>query len=803
MRFSQLLNNDRIIIFDGGMGTLLQSRGLKPGQSPEDLGLARPEIIREIHSLYISAGSRIITANTFGGTRYKLRPDVDPLDFNRKMAEIAVLAAEGRAIVAGSVGPTGKILAPLGDISFPELLTAFKEQIKGLALGGADLILAETHFDLAEARAVVIAAREVCDLPVAVSMTFEKGQSLTGTPPSVFLDTMQNLGVDIIAINCSSGPEDFIPLVKSMLPRLETPLLIQPNAGLPVLENGQTVFKLGPEDFAQRLFPFLKMGVKFLGGCCGTTPDHIKALSSMVRDYLWHKPEPEDNPCIILTSRSRSVPFGFSHDPVLVGERINPTGKNDLIKQLQGFELTRALELAEEQMEQGAQVLDVNVGAPMVDEPALLPALTRELVSKFDFPLCIDSSSIQAIKNALLEYPGSPLVNSISGEQDKMDLLGPLCRDMGAPFILLPLEGNKLPATAGQRIKIINRLLEKALDLNIPKRLILVDALALTLSSHGGAAKDCLTVIRHCRDELGLGTIMGLSNISFGLPARELVNSTFLAMCLCSGMSSLIANPGSARLMETLSAARVVLGHDPMAQDFIQNYSSWKPSGVLNRASAREKSVFASSLQEAVIKGKKESIVRLIKDEIKNGRGPFEIVSQEMIPAINIVGEKYEKREYFLPQLILSAETMKTGFEFLKPMLKKNEEDQGPTVVMATVEGDIHDIGKNIVSLMLRNYGFNVVDLGKDVQAGEIVDTAERLKAKVIGLSALMTTTMVKMEETIALVRQKSLNCRVMVGGAVVTQAFADRIRADGYAEDAVAAVKLAQQLSRPGQGES
>lgn len=796
MNFSELINNNQILIFDGGMGTLLQSRGLRPGQSPEELGLEKPQAIREVHELYVQAGSQFITTNTFGGSRYKLRPEINPLDFNRKMAQVACQAANKKALVAGSVGPTGKMIAPLGDIEFSDLISAFREQITGLAQGGADIIMGETHFDLAEAKAVVIAARQVCNLPVAISMTFEQGQSLTGTSTEVYLDTMQNLGVDIIAINCSSGPEDFIPLVQSMIPSLDTPLLIQPNAGLPVLENEQTVFKVGPDDFAKKIFPFLRMGVKLVGGCCGTTPDHIRALKKLTNTFSYKKTAPENKPCLTLTSRNRSVPFGFNRKPVLVGERINPTGKKDLTAQLQGFEFTRALELAQEQVDQGAMVLDVNVGAPMVDEEKLLPALSRELISRFDFPLCVDSSNPEAIKNFLLNYPGSPLVNSISGEQDKMDILGPLCREFGAPFILLPLKGKKLPATAKERIRIIEYLLQQAHAHNIPNKLILVDALALTISSSPSAAQECLEVIRYCREKWGLATIMGLSNISFGLPARELINSTFLSMCLSSGMCSLIANPGSTRIQETLAASNVILGHDKMAETFIQNFSEWKPSGQTNQNLKSKKENFASSIQEAVLKGKKESIVALLKAEMENGADPFKLVSDEMIPAINIVGKKYEKREYFLPQLILSAETMKTGFEYLKPMLKRDDEEVGPTVIMATVEGDIHDIGKNIVCLMLRNYGFNVVDMGKDVPAADIVDTAQKYKAKVVGLSALMTTTMVKMEETIKLIKEKSLPCSVMVGGAVVTPAYAQKIQADGYAEDAVSAVKIAKQLS-------
>lgn len=795
MIFKQLINSNRVLVFDGGMGTLLQSKGLKPGQSPEELGLENPEAIRQAHELYVRAGADFITTNTFGGSRFKLGSEINPTDFNERMAVLARSAAHGKALVAGSVGPTGRMLAPLGDMEFSEIVSVFREQITGLVRGGVDLIIGETHFDLAEARAVIIATRQVCDLPVAISMTFEQGQSLTGTSPDVYLDAAQNLGVDIVGINCSSGPEDFIPLVESMLDHLDTPVLVQPNAGLPVLEDGKTVFKLGPEEFVEKLVPFISMGVKLVGGCCGTTPDHIRALKQMAQNLSVQQPSNQNKPCIVLTSRSRKACLGFNYKPVLVGERINPTGKKDLTAQLQGFEFTRALQLAEEQIAYGAGVLDVNVGAPMVEEEKVLPSLIRELTARFDVPLCVDSSNPEAIKKSLFEYPGSILVNSISGEQDKMDVLGPLCREFGAPFILLPLEGSKLPATAAQRLDIIEKLLIKAEEINIPRRLILVDALALTISSNSSAALDCLEVIGQCRKRWGLGTIMGLSNISFGLPARELINSTFLAMCLAAGMTSLIANPGSARIREVMAASNVVLGKDNMAEEFVSKYSGWKPSGEYIHQAALQVEDFGSSLKEAVVKGRKELIVDLLKEALANGKQPFSLVNDEMIPAINLVGEKYEKREYFLPQLILSAETMKAGFEFLRPMLKKDDQDVGSTIIMATVEGDIHDIGKNIVCLMLRNYGFNVVDMGKDVSASDIVDTAKANKASLIGLSALMTTTMVKMEETIKLIKEQKLKCSVMVGGAVVTQAYADKIQADGYAPDAVSAVKVARQL--------
>ncbi len=794
MQFRKFLSSNEIGIFDGGMGTLLQSRGLKPGYSPELFGEENPEAIREVHSLYLQAGAGTITTNTFGGSSFKLDPGLDAEKFNKRMAGIARQAAGDKGFVAGSIGPTGKMLAPLGDMTFDKILKAYKEQVRGLARGGADLILGETHLDLAEARAVVMAARSESSLPVAISMTFEKGTSLTGTSPEVFVDTMQNLGADIIAINCSCGPEEFVPLVQAMQPRLCTPLLIQPNAGIPVLEDGETVFKVGPEEFADKLRVFLDMGAKFLGGCCGTTPEHIKALKNMVADTSYRPNKPSQQPGIVLTSRSRTLPFGDQFSPVLIGEKINPTGKEDLTAQLQGFQLTRALEIAEEQFASGARIMDVNVGAPMVEEEKVLPALCRELVSRFDSPLAIDSSNTDAIHNALLEYPGSALVNSISGEKDKMERLGPICRDFGAPFILLPLSGGRMPKSTAERLQIIEDLLERADRLNIPRRLIIVDVLIMTVSSHPLAAMDCLETIRHCRKKWGLATLAGLSNISFGLPARELMNAHFFSMCAGAGLNAFIGDPRSKHMQEAMDACNALLGHDSQAQEFTMRYAGWD-SGEMHSSGSQDGQDFESSIQEAVIRGKKDNIVPLLEKEIQSGREAFQLVDSEMIPAINTVGEKYEKRELFLPQLILSAETMKKGFEYLQPLLQQDEQEQGPTVIMATVEGDIHDIGKNIVCLMLKNYGFNVVDLGIDIPAEEIVNQARKLKASVIGLSALMTTTMVKMQDCVELLQKEGIECKIMIGGAVVTQAYADKIGADGFARDAVSAVKIARKL--------
>lgn len=780
------------------MGTLLQARGMRAGESPEGFGMANPGVVAEVHAEYFRAGADVLTTNTFGGTAYKLFA-VDVFEVNKVMAQAARKAAGDQGFVAGSVGPTGKFMRPLGDVSFRELVEAFKAQIRGLAEGGADLILAETQFDLAEARAVAVACREVCDLPLGVSMTFEGDRSLTGTGPLTFIDAVQNMGVDLVATNCSSGPDGMAAVIREMTPRLSTPLLAEPNAGLPELVDGQTVFRLGPEDFAREVSAFLDLGVTCLGGCCGTTPEHIKALSRAVEGRAVMRSEAPAG-VLTLTSRSQSAVIGADLPVTIIGERVNPTGKKQLAEELVRAELGTAMRMAREQHEAGAPVLDLNVGAAMVDEPKVLPLLAEKIAAELPVPLCLDSSNPLAIRAGLDAYPGSALVNSISGEPGRMAELGPLCKLYGAPFILLPIKGRKLPISAPDRIEIIESLLEEADSLGIPRRLVLVDVLALTVSSKPEAAAASLEVIRHCRDSLNLPTVIGLSNISFGLPARDLVNAAFLSMCIGQGLAAYIGNPGSARLREAQAASEVLACRDTGAERFIAGYSGWKAGeggggGAAGPAEKRQSA--AKNLREAVIKGAKDAVDGMIQEALDQGREPGAIVDQELIPGITEVGEMYERREYFLPQLLLSAETMQAAFEKLKPLLEQNPAaEKKATIVIATVEGDIHDIGKNIVILMLKNHGFEVVDLGKDVSAETIVDAVAEHNAQVVGLSALMTTTMVRMQETVDLIAKRGLPAKVMVGGAVLTREFADSIGADGYAPDAVGAVRLAKELA-------
>ncbi len=804
--FDWLRNAARVLCFDGATGTMFQEAGLPAGVSPEEYGLEHPEITKRVHKAYIDGGADCITTNTFGGTSYKLGVGADVRDVNRRLAACAremADATNGRVKVVGSVGPTGQFLKPMGNLTPQEMRAAYVEQIKGLVEGGVDILLAETHYDIAEIRALAMAAREVTrDIPLGLSMTFEGGATLTGTPPEVAAAAAQNMGVDFMAINCGMGPDGMMPLAEAMLSVLDIPLLVQPNAGLPQLVDGKTVFTLGPEDFAQQMLPFIKMGVRMVGGCCGTTPEHIAAVQRVLKGV--DAPKIEQKGVLHLVSRSKLVRVAPGLPHIVIGERINPTGKKKLTAEYQAGRLELALQFAQEQLADGADVLDVNVGAPMVNEQELLPILTETLASKVDAPLCLDSTDPTALALAIEHCHAGALINSISGEPGRMEMIGPMCRDFGAPCIILPLTGKELPVTAAERIAIIEDLLQQALELGIPRHNIMVDALALTVSSKQDAALQCLATIRHCTEVLKLPTVLGLSNISFGLPARELLNGSFLTLAMGAGMTASIANPHNQRFKEARAAAEVLLGRDPQAESFIAGYTDWKPGGGGGTSGsgggAAVSKAEATTLKQAVINGDKDKMQALVEGSLAAGNTPMEIVNDELIAGITEVGEKYERREYFLPQLIASAETMQHGFGILKPLLDKAEAEgetvHKPVIILATVEGDIHDIGKNIVGLMLGNHGFDVIDLGKDVPAEVIVKAAKEKGAAIIGLSALMTTTMVRMEDTVSLVKENGLDAKVFIGGAVVSQDYADQIGAHGYAADAVSAVRLAKELT-------
>jgi 5-methyltetrahydrofolate--homocysteine methyltransferase len=811
--FLQTLEERKILFFDGGIGTMLQARGLPPGMTPEFFCLENPGILHSIHADYARAGADVLTTNTFGGNSFKLPDGLDVFAFNRDMAELAREAADKsgrRVFVAGSIGPSGKFLHPLGEIGFAEMLQAYMEQIRGLAAGGADLLQVETQIDLAEARVIVVAARRVCDLPISVSMTYEDGMTLTGSSPEVCAATLANLGVDIIATNCSAGPEQMRVIAERLVKVSPKPVLAQPNAGLPELVEGRTIFPLGPGSFADLTASFISLGLRLVGGCCGTTPEHIAALRTAVERIDFVSKEPVySGASITVTSRSRLVRVGAGSHFCLIGERINPTGKKQLSAELAAGELGQALRYAAEQIDAGAQLLDVNVGAPMVDETVLLPSLASQLSIRFHTPLSLDSSNVQAIEAALEQCPASALINSINGEPGRLERLGPLCREFGSPFILLPLEGRNLPVRAGERIRIIETLLKKMEELKVPRELALVDCLVLAVSSKPEAAAECLKFIRYCAEILKLPTVAGLSNISFGLPARELLNAHFLSMAAGAGLSACIANPASGRISEAVAVSNLFLEQDRDAAFFISQYTDWSAGeqgggGKSSLSGSGRKGGETSSpgkeltLEQAVIAGLREDALPLVEKALAENIEPSVIVNECLIPAITEVGAKYERKEYFLPQLLRSAETMQTAFARLRPLLKKDMRAvSGCKVIMATVEGDIHDIGKNIVNLMLGNHGFEVIDLGKDVKAHDIVEAAVVEGADLIGLSALMTTTMIRMQDTLDLLKKRNLeHIKVMVGGAVLTPAFARSIGAHGFAGDAVEAVRVAKNLT-------
>lgn len=803
--FVKVLLSGSRLFFDGGLGTMLQARGLPAGVSPEEFCLESPGVLRGIHQDYAEAGSDILTTGTFGGTRYKLPAALDVTAFNRRMAEIAREAADDAVarlarpiFVAGSIGPSGTFVHPLGDVPFDELVGAFREQIRGLVAGRVDLLLAETQFDIAEVKAIVVAARAECDLPVGVSMTFENARSLTGSSPEVFAATAANMGVSFIGTNCSAGPREMAEVVSRLLAVSPVPVMAEPNAGLPELVDGETVFRLPPKPFADAAAAFA--GVQLVGGCCGTTPDHIRALCALCGRGRVSRDAPGMAGHVTVTNRSSLVRIGYGDPFRIIGERINPTGKKQLSAELAAGEFTTALRFADEQVAVGSHVLDVNVGAPLVDEAVLLPELVASLASRHPVPLSLDSSNPAAIAAALSVYPASPLVNSISNEPGVLERLGPLCRDFGAPFILLPLKGKKLPESAAERIAVIESMLSAMDDMRIPRHLALVDILVLTVSANPRAALECLEVIRYCRETLNLPTTAGLSNVSFGLPARELVNASFLSMAAGAGLNASILNPANTRMREAIAASDLLTARDVAAEAFIGKYSGWKAgdagSAVGGGSGAAVAPKAALSMKDAVILGRKEEIIPMVEAALAEGRDPFVLVAEDLIPAITEVGVKYERKEYFLPQLIRSAETMQTAFSVVRPLLEKDSRSREKTVVLtATVEGDIHDIGKNIVNLMLRNHGFEVVDLGKDVSASLIVEEARQRNASVIGLSALMTTTMVRMGDTVELLKQEGLAVPVMVGGAVVTPSFAESIGAH-YSSDAVDAVRVARELT-------
>lgn len=796
------LFNKKILILDGATGTNLMNAGMPVGVCPEDWILKHRDVMLKLQCEYLNAGTDILYAPTFTCNRIKLMEYglEDHLeDMNRELIAISkeAVALCGHGYVAGDITMTGKQLAPMGNLAFEDLVNIYKEQITALVNGGCDLLVVETMMSLAESRAAVIAAKEVCKLPVMVSLTFnEDGRTLFGTDPLTAINVLQSLGADSVGINCSTGPDKMIPLIESMKSIAYVPIFAKPNAGMPELKDGKSVYGMTPETFAEEMTFLINAGASMVGGCCGTTPAHIKALAEIAADMPIPVINCEKSRCI--SSERNTITIDIDGPFMVVGERINPTGKKKLQAELRENKLDLVLSMAEEQVEKGASILDINVGMNGIDEKEMMVKVVTEVSQSVNLPLCIDSSNPDVIEAALRIYPGRALINSISLEKVKIDGILPIAKKYGAMFILLPLSDEGLPKDTEEKERIINTVLDIAYKEGFTKKDIVVDGLVATIGAEKQAALNCLKTIEYCYNN-ELPTICGLSNISFGLPERMFVNTAFLTMAINRGLTMAIANPSQAMLMNAAYASDMLLNKENSDVRYINNVVALdtKQKEAADNTFADTNTSGHTLIYTDVIKGNKRGIVENAKVVLGEGKYSAEdIINNDLIPAINQVGVLFEKKKYFLPQLIAGAEAMELAVNYLSPMVpKKNQDKEMPAIVIATVEGDIHDIGKNLVALMLRNYGFKVIDLGKDVPAETIIQAAIEKKAEIIALSALMTTTMVKMKDVVDLVKEKRLPFKVIIGGAVITQSYADEIGADGYSRDAAEAVTLVKTL--------
>ncbi len=818
--FRELVSN-KIIYLDGAMGSNLIKRGMPQGVCPEKWILENRDIVVQLQKEYVEAGTNILYAPTFTANRPKLQEyglENDLVRINKELVAISKEAADGKALVAGDITMTGIQLKPMGALDIEELIEIYKEQTLALIEGGVDLFVIETMMSLQETRAAVIAIKEVCDLPIMATMTFEKsGRALYGTDAKTAAIVLTSLGVDAIGANCSTGPADMAQVISDMASVVNIPIIAKPNAGIPYLnEAGETAYDNTPENFGNEMKILVDAGATILGGCCGTSPDYIKEVVG--HNYV--PSERAEAPKLhYLTSERMTHAFGLDDAFFVIGERINPTGKKKLQAELREGNMERVFSFAEEQEEQGAKVLDVNFGMSGIDEKAMMCRAIDELQNITNLPLCIDTSHVDVMEAALRRYPGRALINSISMESEKVEKLLPIAKKYGAMFILLPLSDKGLPESLDEKIGLIEGLLKRAIALGFTKEDIVVDGLVTTVGANKKAGVETLETIRYCKAN-GLATTCGLSNISFGLPERGFINAAFLAMMIDSGLTMAIANPNQALLMNTALSCNLLLNREESDLIYIERMNCLQEEGlnaeqitavkkadasVTDASNASTKpqsetdanlSYKAKELKSALLKGKKDSIIRVTNECLEAGEEASYLLNEVLIPGINEVGDLFEKGKYFLPQLIASAEAMKESIAILEPILQaENDKKQMPVIVIATVAGDIHDIGKNLVALMLKNYGYQVIDLGKDVPRDVIIDTAIRENAEIIALSALMTTTMKEMDEVVKLAKEKQVKAKIIIGGAVITQDYCDEISADGYGKDASEAVKVATRL--------
>ena len=793
------------VFLDGATGSNLQEHGMQAGDCPETWILEHPDVFVELQKGYIQAGSDVLYAPTFTCNRIKLAEYglEDRLEeMTAKLVGLSRRAVEEsgttrQVYIAGDMTMTGEQLYPMGTLSFEELVDVYKEQVRALVAAGVDLFVVETMMSLQECRGAVLAIKETCgdELPVMVTLTFqEDGRTLYGTSPETAAIVLESMGVDAVGVNCSAGPDKMVDLIQRMERMDGIPLVVKPNAGLPKLVDGRTAYDMGAEEFSETMLPLVKKGATILGGCCGTTPEHIKRLRERLAGEV--PVFPEKKKVRALTNERNYVEIDLEGTFSIVGERINPTGKKELQAQLREGELELVVSMAEEQVEKGAKILDVNMGMNGIDEKEMMLQAIYELTLAVDVPLSIDSSYVDVVEQALRIYPGRALINSISLEPEKFEKLIPAAKKYGAMFILLPLSDQGLPENIGEKKEIIHKILDEAKRHGLSERDIVVDGLVGTIGANKRAALEVLETIRYCREELGTATICGLSNISFGLPERQFVNSAFLTLAIASGLTMAIANPNQTLLANAALASDLLLNKPEADLKYINGVAKAQISADAPKQTQAQEETGVHPLFTAVVKGKEGQVLELVKKELERGESPAAIIDSCLIPAINHVGELFEKGTYFLPQLIASAETMEKAIDYLEPLLAKERgSEKLDTVVMATVKGDIHDIGKNLVVLMLKNYGYEVIDLGKDVESQKILDTAKKEKASVIGLSALMTTTMTEMKHLVEMAKEQDCEAKIIIGGAVVTESYAQEIGADGYSKDAREAVKLVNRL--------
>lgn len=793
----------RMVYCDGGLGSLLQERGLRAGELPGNWNITHPEVLADIHRAYLEAGADIITTNTFGVDRLKYNENTEytmdqVITAAVHLVKEAIAKSGHRAYTALDIGPTGKLLKPLGDLAFEDAYQLFQEIVRVGAREGADLILIETMSDSYEAKAAVLAAKENCDLPVFATVTFDsKGKLLTGGSVESVVALLEGLGVDALGINCGLGPVQMKGILEQFLRVASVPVIVNPNAGLPRSEGGKTVYDIDSDTFAAEMKTIATMGARVIGGCCGTTPEHIRKTVEACQDLV---PVP-------VSQKHRTVVSSFAQavvidkDPVIIGERINPTGKSKFKQALREHNLEYILREGVTQQDHGAHVLDVNVGLPEIDEPSMMEEVVGELQSIIDLPLQIDTSNIEAMERAMRIYNGKPLINSVNGKAESMEAVFPLVKKYGGVVVALALDESGIPETAEGRIRITKKIYEKAAEYGIGAEDILIDALCLTVSSDSKGALTTLETLRRVRDELQGKTILGVSNISFGLPQREIINAAFFTMALQNGLSAAIINPNSEAMMRAYYSYRALADLDAQCQDYIRVYSGQVTALGQSAIKGQPQESGGGTaggigLAESIEKGLKERAAAAVK-ELLAEQDALAVINTEMIPALDRVGKGFEAGTVFLPQLLMSAEAAKAAFEIIKDRMLaigQKQEKKG-TIILATVKGDIHDIGKNIVKVLLENYSYEVIDLGKDVPPETVVRTAVENHVMLVGLSALMTTTVPSMEETIRQLRAEAPWAKVMVGGAVLTEEYAKTIDADRYCRDAMASVNYAQEV--------